>query len=76
MTEVRIIGNRLKIEILGWHKLWCFKSRLDLPLEHVVGVKRLYQRSWREDLGLQPEDVWKSARMPGTYLPGVITAGS
>jgi hypothetical protein len=68
MTRVEIAGDQLKIEVLGWHKLWAFKSRLSFPLEHVAGAER-----WNRDkhrLG------WGAIRAPGTALPGVIVAGS
>jgi hypothetical protein len=65
MTQIEVFDSRLKIEILGWHKLWSFKSRFDLPLSHVVGLKRLEEGWWKGGL-----------RAPGTYLPRVIRAGS
>jgi hypothetical protein len=65
MTQIGIFGGRLKVEILGWHKLWSFKNRFDLPLDHVVSVNRL-----ENERGLG------GLRMPGTAIPGIITAGS
>jgi hypothetical protein len=67
MTRVEIVEGWLGVEILGWHKLWSFKSRIDVPLEHVVEIRRL-----KDDEG------WLAGglRMPGTCLPGLIKAGS
>jgi hypothetical protein len=65
MTQVEVSDGRLKIEILGWHKLWSFKSRFDLPLEHVVGITRFEKGWWQGGL-----------RCPGTFIPRVIRAGS
>lgn len=52
--------------ILGWHKLWCLKRRIIIPEENVVFAS-VYSGSFS---GLQ------GIRLPGTYLPGVITAGT
>jgi len=51
--------------MLGWSKLWCLKSRLDVPLRCVRGVRIG---------GELPRGFW--LRMPGTHIPGVIKAGS
>jgi hypothetical protein len=67
MTQVEIAKGRLKVEVLGWDKLWAFKRRLDFPLEHVVGVRR-----WNE----KTDSGWRGLRAPGTCLPGVIVAGT
>ena len=64
MTEVSVSGERLVVEMLGWDKFWAFKSRVMVPLAHVGGVRTTETErlaGWR---------------LPGTYLPGVITAGS
>jgi hypothetical protein len=65
MTQIQIRNGRLLVEILGWHKLWCFKSRFDLPLAHVESVEPLEGEKWGGGL-----------RAPGTSLAGVIRAGS
>ena len=62
MVEVSVADGMLKVEILGWHKLFAFKSRLLIPLNHVSDVRR------------DPEDAvrwWKGWRLCGTSLPGV-----
>ena len=64
MTTVTISGGKLNIEIQGWDKLWALKSSLEIPLEHVKGVR-----------SAKDERV-KGIRAPGTYYPGIIAAGS
>jgi hypothetical protein len=67
MVEMEIQGGTLHLEVKGIDKLWAFKSSLTIPLEHVRGARR------------DPEvaSVWyKGIRAPGTYIPGVITAGT
>jgi hypothetical protein len=63
VTTVRIIDRALTVEIQGWDKLWSLKSRLEIPLEHVIDVR-------------PADDQVEGIRMPGTYIPGVITAGT
>ncbi len=68
MTRVEIVDGQLKIEVLGWHKMWACKSRLSFPLEDVVGTGMWDREKHR--LG------WYALRAPGTYVPWVILAGT
>lgn len=52
--------------ILGWHKLWCLKRKIIIPEKHILYTS-IYAGSFS---GLQ------GIRLPGTYFPGLITAGS
>jgi hypothetical protein len=67
MTRIEIAEGRLKVEVLGWDKLWAFKSRLEFPVEHVVDVRRRDK---------EVRFTWRGIRAPGTCLPGVIVAGT
>lgn len=65
MTEVEVTGGRLVVRVKGLHKLWALRSRVEVPLQHVVSAE------------VDPEagrKVWKGFRV-GTHWPGVITAG-
>jgi hypothetical protein len=66
MVELSFDDGRLILDVQGWDRLWALKKRLEIPLGHVSGV------------GADPEVTrgWKGIRMPGTYIPGVITAGT
>ena len=64
MTEVCLSQDKLVVEMQGWEKFWAFKSRLEFPFSHVTGVRP----GTNERVG--------GLRLPGTHLPGVITAGS
>ena len=64
MTTVMISDGKLMIEVQGWDKLWALKSSLEIPLEHVKGVR-----------SAKDERV-QGIRAPGTYFPGIIAAGS
>jgi hypothetical protein len=63
VTKVSIIDSALTIEVQGWDKLWSLTSRLEIPLEHVIDVR-------------PADDVVEGIRLPGTHVPGVITAGT
>ena len=67
MVEIEIAGDVAVLEVRGWSKLWALKSRLEIPLANVRGVRADPQaaRGW-----------WKGIRAPGTHIPGVIAAGT
>ena len=65
VTEVEVAGRILILRVLGLHKLWAFKSGLEVPLGHVVGAA-LYR-----DVELGPG----LFRAFGTGIPGIISAG-
>jgi hypothetical protein len=67
VAQVEIADGSLVVSVTGVDKLLALKSRLEVPLEHVAGVE------------LRPEAArtwWHGFRLPGTHIPGVVTAGS
>jgi hypothetical protein len=67
MVSLSVRGDVLRLEVKGLDKLWAMRSRLDLPLSSVAGV--------RADPALA-RGVWKGVSAPGTHIPGIITAGT
>jgi hypothetical protein len=67
VAEVELAENALIVHVRGMDRLWTLKSRLEIPLNHVVGaeVDPQVAQGWR-----------KGTRAPGTHVPGVITAGT
>ncbi len=67
MAEVELTGKALVVHVRGMDRLWALKSRLEIPLSHVVGaeVDPQIAREWH-----------KGIRAAGTHVPGVITAGT
>ena len=57
----------LHLEVEGMDKIWALKSTLSIPLEHITAIR-------------MDEDVikkwWHGMKLPGSNLPGVITAGT
>jgi len=67
MVQVILKTDRVVFEVLGADKIWAFKSRLEIPFSCIRGANADPDagRGW-----------WKGWRLPGTQLPGVITAGT
>ena len=66
MAEIEITPQALVVHITGADRLWALKSRLEIPLAHVVGAASAQDeaQSWL-----------KGIRLPGTHIPGVLSAG-
>jgi hypothetical protein len=67
MVQISIHGDRVRFEVEGWDQLWALKSQLEIPLAHVRSVR------------VDPEPArgwWHGLRLPGTQIPGVLTAGT
>lgn len=61
-------GDRLQVAFSGWDAVWTLRRRVDVPLAAVTAARVL---SREVALGEKP-----LLRAPGTYLPGVIVAGT
>ncbi|MGH2558018.1 MAG: hypothetical protein ACRDJH_03065 [Thermomicrobiales bacterium] len=66
MADIAIKDRTLVVTLKGWHKLWALKSEVSAPLANVTGVE------------IDPEIASRPTgfRMPGSRVPGLITAGS
>jgi hypothetical protein len=67
MVDLSIADGKLVLHVRGADQLWALKSSLEIPLAHIAGVRvdTEVARGW-----------WHGFRMPGTNVPGVITAGT
>jgi len=67
MVTVHLEADRVRFEVEGWDKLWALKSHIEIPLEHIVSAR----------VDPEPARAWfHGLRIPGTDIPGVITAGT
>ncbi len=67
VVNISVADGKLVLHVQGLDTLWALKSTLEIPLAHVEGV--------RADAGIAHG--WShGVRMPGTNIPGVITAGT
>jgi len=67
MVTYEIKDGTLHLTVAGLDKIWAFKSQLSIPLTHITGI--------RVDSEIVKE-WWHGLRLPGTSIPGVITAGT
>ncbi|RSK48362.1 hypothetical protein [Hymenobacter rigui] len=67
MVEVIKEGDIVTFNVKGLHKLWAFKSQLQIPASHIRSVRQDPQilKGW-----------WKGIRAPGTHVPGLLAAGT
>ena len=67
MVDLSVAEGKLTLHVRGTDKILAFKSTLEIPLIHIAGVRADPEvaRGW-----------WHGIRMPGTNVPGVITAGT
>jgi len=67
VVDLSIVEGKLTLHVRGADKLWAFKSSLEIPLVHIAGVRADPEaaRGW-----------YHGIRLPGTNVPGVITAGT
>jgi hypothetical protein len=67
MVDITFSEGKLMLEVRGADKLWALKSSLEIPLQHIAGIwtDTEIAKGWCHGL-----------RMPGTHIPGVITAGT
>src|SRR4051794_24665636 len=67
MAIVEIDGERLTVSVTGLDAVLAFKHTLEIPIRHVAGI----------DAGsAEAGKVFHGLRLPGTNLPGIVTAGS
>ena len=67
MVDLSISGENLVVHVRGADKLWAFKGSLEIPLLHIAEIRAdaATAHGW-----------WHGLRMPGTNIPGVLTAGT
>ncbi len=65
--NLSIIDNKLLIELEWYEQLWAFtlNKTMEIPLDRVERVT-----------AEEPQSNWAEIRAPGTFLPGVIKAGT
>ena len=68
MAEVELTEDALLIHVRGMDRIFALKSRLEIPLSHVLGAEA--------DPELGHPEWWKSLRLTATQIPWVVTAGT
>jgi len=67
LVDLSVVDGKLVLHVEGMDQIFALKSTLEIPLEHIAGIRADPEvaRGW-----------WHGFRMPGTEIPGVITAGT
>jgi len=66
MVTINKQNNDFIFEVKGLHKIWALKRQLTIPADHIT---RVHQNT-------DSVRGWKGWRIPGTSIPGIITAGT
>jgi hypothetical protein len=67
MARIEIADGTLTVHMEGIDRVLALKSSVSIPLEHVVDAE--------QDVD-EASHVFHGLRMPGTSVPGLVTAGS
>jgi hypothetical protein len=67
MATIDVADESLTVHVTGLDRVLAFKSTITVPLTHVSDISRDVEAAGKLFHGL---------RLPGTSIPGVITAGS
>ncbi len=67
MVTVTVSGDVAVFELQKMHKLWAFRSRLEIPLRHIAAV----HSDPNVTMGL-----FERFKLAGSYLPGIFAAGT
>ena len=63
--HLQILNGNLVINLSFWENIWGFHGSFRIPLSHIRELKHEI-----------PVTSWKDIRIPGTFIPGVIKAGT
>lgn len=66
MVRIEREDSNFVFEVVGMHKIWALVSKLYIPMDHIIDVYPNEQRL----------DFIPGLRLPGTHIPGLITAGT
>jgi hypothetical protein len=67
VVELEVKEGNLVLHVHGADKFWAMKSQLEIPLQHLAGVRAdpKIARGW-----------WHGLKLIGTDMPGVLWAGT
>jgi hypothetical protein len=67
MVDVHVEGDRAVFEVEGFDRLWALRSRLEIPLAHILAVEANVDQVGRW---------WHGFKLMGTEVPGLLAAGT
>src|SRR6218665_1149580 len=66
MVTINTTEDQLIFKINGWHQFWSFENKIRVSKDNIVSA---FQSG-------EEFTFWIGWRMPGTSIPGIITAGT
>lgn len=66
MITINRQDDKFIFEVNGMHKLWALKSQLTIPAAHILNAHQ----------DLESIKGWKGWKLPRTFIPSIITAGT
>lgn len=66
MAEVAITDGMVRFRMVGANKVWAMRSELGIPLSVVQEVR----------VDPEPQALTSGLRLPGTWIPGLLVAGT
>ncbi|MEX2599742.1 MAG: hypothetical protein WD533_08815 [Dehalococcoidia bacterium] len=67
--KLSLSDGSLHIRLEGMEKIWALKGSLTIPLADIAEVRA-------KEPDDKPSNYWKALRIPGTFVPWVIKAGT
>jgi hypothetical protein len=67
MVNVSIEASRAVFTVEGMHKMWAMRSRIEIPLVHVINAEVNHE---------QVGQWWHGFKLIGTDMPGLFAAGT
>lgn len=67
MVDVSIEASRAVFTVEGMHKMWAMRSRIEIPLDHIMNAEVNHEQvgKW-----------WHGFKLIGTDMPGLFAAGT
>ncbi|MCO6541546.1 MAG: hypothetical protein J6584_04375 [Lactobacillus sp.] len=66
-NRIEVNDKRLTIVPIGLDKLWSFKSKLSIPLDHVVGAT-IDAGIWKDQKGIRNPGLGLPNKLAGTFI--------
>ena len=67
MVTVSVEASRAIFTVEGMHKMWSMRSRIEIPLDHIINAEVNHE---------QVGNWWHGFKLIGTDVPGLFGAGT
>jgi len=63
--NIRVTNTEITIELSFWEKVWSLHGNFQIPKSNIVSISKA-----------APKSSWFDLKIPGTFFPGLIKAGT